>query len=303
MNNQLNYNFTGFNPGISTAVAQELKQYLNLEKIPDLTPIEIGHVNKSFLIQTNEDKFFCKVSPLWYKNSLTREEWCLRLLEERGAPVPRVIGLIKDDNTMLRGHEVLILEYIEGDLLSRIPILPEHYKSLYNIYNILHSQPMALYGWLDANFKGTKESWKDFLVDIENIEQCKSISHEWKNKITTVVERLSSHQYNMEKGRLLYGDFNLDNFIWTPSGKLVGLDFQNCFSGDPLYDFAVIINKYPLFYKYIEDKHTLDQKTLDLYHLRFLLTRLSFFYQNNNHVYIKGIEKKFNTIFNKLFYK
>jgi aminoglycoside phosphotransferase (APT) family kinase protein len=99
---------------------------------------------------------------------------------------------------------------------------------------------------------------------------------------------------------LLYGDFNLDNFILSLSGEIYALDFQNCFSGDPLYDYSIIIDKYPSFVKFLNSEQKMQKRLLKLYTLRYLLTRISYFIQKNDFELTNFYIKRFNSVYQKL---
>ncbi len=280
MSNLIDYNHTGFEQLSPEAIALTLREGLGL-RVEEMSRVDIGHVNQSFFLKAGDRKLFCKISPLWYRRSLSREKWCIDRLRSQGLAVPEVIGLIGEDNRGVPGHAILVLEYIEGEMVSHLPGISETvWEKIGAIYHEIHSFPMEGFGWLDDSFVGQKETWLDFLLDIENLDLCRSISP----SMVTAVDRLLAEFRRVDfsaltRGSLLYGDFNLDNFILSPSGQVYALDFQNCFSGDPLYDFPLAIDRYPSYVNLIGRLDSGQERLLELYTLRYLLTRISYFYQ------------------------
>lgn len=300
MENDINYCNTGFEELSNDSIIKELEKKLN-RKVESLVLIDSGHVNKSFIVKTFEGKLFCKVSPLWYKNSLSREEWCLKKLIQKKIKVPKVIGLISDQNKNAPGHEILILEYVVGQLLCDIPIIKsEHLDEILNTYNCIHSNEIKGFGWLNKSFEGKNNTWLDFLLDIENLNLCYNISEEWSDKINIILNHFYTLSFKeILKGKLLYGDFNLSNFIVTPSKKIYSLDFQNCFSGDPLYDFASIYILFPTYIKR-NNFNDLQKKKIILYALRYLLGRISYFIKKKDVNKVDFYKNKFEIIYKDL---
>ena len=278
----IDYNHTGFEYLSWEKIALALREGLGL-RVEKIDRVDIGHVNQSFFLKTGGKKLFCKVSPLWYRRSLSRERWCIDRLRSQGLAVPEVVGLIGENNQVIPGHEILVLEYIEGEMVSRLPVIPcAVWQEIGAIYHSLHSFPMEGFGWLDDGFVGQKQTWLGFLLDIENLDLCQTISPDLAAVTGCLLAEFQRFDFSyLRQGRLLYGDFNLDNFILSPSGQVYALDFQNCFSGDPLYDFPLAIDRYPSCLDSIGEISGGQGRLLGLYMLRYLLTRISYFYQKD----------------------
>jgi fructosamine-3-kinase len=301
MRNFINYNNTDFENLTDGVITKELEEKFHFEII-SMSHIDTGHVNKCVVVGTQENTFFCKISPLWYKKSLSREKWCLNKLLTRKVLVPKIVGLVEDNNENMPGHEILVLEYIPGKLISQLPnISDDILEKISKVYCCLHSFEVKKFGWLDPNFIGDKDGWLDFLLDIENLDLCRSISKELNKKINFLLNNLKIFDFkSLKNGCLLYGDFNLDNFILSLSGEIYALDFQNCFSGDPLYDYSIIIDKYPSFVKFLNSEQKMQKRLLKLYTLRYLLTRISYFIQKNDFELTNFYIKRFNSVYQKL---
>lgn len=304
MRKEINYQITGFN----TIDKLDLSKIL-VEIIPDkpklflIEQIYEGNVNRNFKITCDEKKYFCKISPLWYNDSLLRESWALKLIKSKGCNVPSVIKYLNKKNNLIPGHEIMLLEYIEGSLLAGEKNISKFYKEIINIYNLIHSVEIKRFGWLNNKFFGKNKSWKDFLLQIENEEKISRINKEWNDNLLFVRKEIINFIYNETYcGRLLYGDFNYYNFIINTEKELISFDFQNCFSGDPLYDFGIILSKDINFEKYLKFINTYGynnmcvDKTVLLYSLRHLLSMLAFYNESKNEERLSFIKDMFYEI-------
>ena len=294
MGKSINYQLTGFKALQIEKVRKKLEATLQ-EKIVSMENIPYGKVNLSYHVVTNSKDLFCKFSPVWYKHSLERETWALKTIKGNGGIVPNVVCYIKDGFNY-RGHELLVLEYISGSLLSNIENKNKLYKKIFETYNILHSIAMPGWGWLDRKFKGQHQKWQEFLYDVENIDSYGHISLEWKMRAEYVIKNLKNIKPSTETARLLYGDYNDNNFIVTEAGDVCSLDFQNCFAGDPLYDIGIIVSKSDEVFNYLKYLDYFSEnkiKVIYLYALRHILSMLAFYINSYDDDKIEALSKRF----------
>jgi len=304
MPRDVQYKKTGFSQLDKINIKIRLKNFiLPNSSIVSVERIYSGNVNRNFKIITEQGDFFCKIAPLWYSHSLRREAWALKHLKRIGCYVPNVIRYFDADNKVIPGHEILILEYIDGVILAEIQRKNKFYKKIIDLYNNIHSVKLKRYGWLNKSFIGSNKAWKDFLLKIENEESIRKISDAWSKNVDFVQREINNFSYNIKSGRLLYGDFNYYNFIINQKNVLIAFDFQNCFSGDPLYDVGMILSKDIGFLKYLHHFSGFNpvnrentRKIVFLYGLRHLLSMLSFYIDTDNKERILFINKRFLAI-------
>ena len=283
------------------------------ESIISVDQIPYGHVNRNLRITTKDTRYFCKIAPLWYKGSLDREAWALGKVKDAGCLVPSVLGYLDKDNDVIPEFEMLLLEHVDGDLLEGMNERERgrYYSQIVKLYNLIHSIPVNHFGWLNKEFEGSDDTWMDFLVQIENEDAISSLDTELLERVSFVRRELaaclegdtSSSQEGAGTGNLLYGDFNYANFIVNRDDRVVALDFQNCFSGDPLYDVAMMLVNDERFEAYLKTPKGYDlidndatRRLVYLYCLRYLTSMLIFFMTQNNKEMIIFARKRFSKI-------
>ncbi len=295
MDLETDYSKTGF-LAVDKLVFSGRLNYIFSEKLIKIEKIPFGNVNRNYRIIAQRKKYFCKISPLWYENSLRREAWALRNITKKGGIVPAVISYFDKNNNIIPQHEILILEYISGKNFFFHNNKVKFYKNIFNSYNIIHSIKMCGFGWLDSHFIGRNKKWIDFLMKLENIDTCRELIISHDVDINYVFSELSKFQFKLDESRLLYGDYNYYNFIITNDEKLYSLDLQNCFAGDPAYDIGIIIAKDNISKKHLKylDNFSEDKmRLIYLYALRHLLSILSFYIINVNQRKIGFAIKRF----------
>ena len=304
MNKEIQYQKTGFDELDKLDIAINLSSILP-EKFSKVSVERIfeGNVNRNFKINADHKRYFCKIAPMWYKKSLWRETWALKRLKKIGCRVPNVVKYFDKSNKALPGYEILLLEYIDGVLLIRMKNISMFYENIIDLYNSIHSINMKQYGWLDERFVGQNKTWKDFLLQIENEKSISQIGNKWIKNLAFVRNEIENYNFNIGPGKLLYGDFNYYNFIINQENKLVAFDFQNCFSGDSLYDVGMILAKDLEFEKHLHRFKTfysanknVARKSVLLYSLRYLLSMLAFYIAFNNKERILFAKRRFSMI-------
>lgn len=184
-----------------------------------------------------------KIAPRWFADSLRREARCLRLLRQHGVPVPEVVDVVPAHAEPLPGHDLLLMTTVDGRPLRRTDLVPARLPDLLRPYHTLHDTALHGYGWFTAGFTGRHQSWRSYLLDLQEAPEFTAVPA-WRPRREALLSLLAVVP-DVIPARLLYGDYNRDNFLVTGDGILVALDFQGCFAGDPLYDWATILLKEP----------------------------------------------------------
>lgn len=225
------------------------------QTIVDCSPSRMVHEHRGVVNQVWHVHFShragvtIKIAPRWFAGSLPREAKCLRLLHDKGVAVPRVLCVIPAQEDPLRGHDLLVMTTITGTTLRDADLTLGTLSQLLRPYHQLHQTAVPGYGWFSQDLTGNHQTWRSFLLDLEEEPQV-AMNPPWPNRRARVSHLLSDVP---EPGaaRLLYGDYNRDNFILQPDGTVFALDFQNCFAGDPLYDWATVLLKEPKKTQYL----------------------------------------------------
>ncbi len=306
MSKEVEYKSTGFEKLDSMDLSINLSAILP-EKFSHISVERIyyGNVNRNFKIVTDQNKYFCKIAPLWYEGSLCREAWALKKIKTLGCRVPEVLLYLDKRNDIIPGYEILLLEYVNGTLLADVANKEKYYAQIIRTYNSIHSISVEKYGWLDKNFVGENKTWVEFLLQIENEKSINSLGDVWMAGVNFVRDEIKKYPFGIYSGKLLYGDFNYYNFILNQDEVVVAFDFQNCFSGDPLYDVGMMVAKDIGFEKFLENFKTFNtvgkkdmRKRVFLYSLRYLLSMLSFYVSSQNEERILFAQKRFFEIKN-----
>ena len=255
------YRDTGFSELCLEDGLARLSLLLGSTQPLSFSELPAGTLNKVLRLYSSEapdsDCYICKISPRWNNTGLERESWCCEQVRSAtSVRVPRVITYLPAANNAFAGHEVLVLECIAGrEMVSQDLDHPELVKRLADALHQIHSIPMPGYGWLSPSHSGMHRSWQDFLVQIDNLPVTLSSGTMPEQETLWFQEELAQISL-IEPGCLLHGDPKNENVIITPDHEPVLVDYQNCFSGDPLYDVGVglffnreLLNHTSLFFK------------------------------------------------------
>lgn len=255
---------------IEFSIKKNLPKILNSRVLGiELLPSKISLVYK---IRTSKSDYVIKVAPHWFTGSLSRELFCYEVL--KGFKLAKVCGYYSEVNDYIAGYEFFILEFIDGIILDSYNFVnPVYFQQIESIYTKLHSIQLKEFGWLDNHMIGQSATWLDFVLDIDNLDSIVSSGLVSMEKINLVMDRLLEKvSCRSVKPALLYGDFNPKNFIADNSGIIIPIDFQNCFSGDYLYDYSIAVTYNEKVLDFFDAR---DQSLLILYATRVCLTKLA----------------------------
>lgn len=240
---QPDYRDTGWDalrPGEIRSAAQHLVAH----SVTGMTRASGGVVNQVWHVRFATHRgVTIKVAPRWFTGSLRREARCLQLLRQHGVPVPDVVDVVPAHAEPLPGHDLLLMTTVDGRHLRGTDLVPARLPHLLQPYRTLHEIVLDGYGWLTPDFNGRNTSWRAHLLDLEEAPEL-TTDPVWRSRREALVSMFGAVPETVP-ARLLYGDYNRDNFLVTADGTLVALDFQGCFAGDPLYDWATILLKEP----------------------------------------------------------
>ena len=276
---KINFNKTGFDNFSQQKIKNGLGDALD-SRVFSLKKSKYGRVNLNLEVLTQNEKFFVKIAPVWYKNSLEREKWVIQNIHNVFLHVPEIFKYFDEKNKYIKKHEVLIMKYVDGDVLEEVDNKENYFEQIFKIYNDIHQIKVKGYGWLSEDHMGLNRDWSEYLLNIENSSLLEKKKNTWNKELIWVKNELLKSYDHSFQSKLLYGDFNYSNFIVSPDGKiLTALDFQNVFAGDPLYDFGIISSKDNEFMEFILNRFKLlkEKKKIIIYGLRHLLTMLSYY--------------------------
>jgi|GEM_PF-1963618 len=282
INNNINLNYlnTGWESFDLATSINDIGNLASSTKIKSYKTLEGGSFNKIILAETNSEQFIIKISPLWNKGGLDREHWFYKKVNTYSTKIktPHVLSYTPYENNILPGHAILILEYISGHILTDTDLDRENtHHQIATFLKTTHRVPGKGYGWLNDCFEGTYTTWEDFLLDIDNLEYTRESGLLPAGQINEVLSSLREKCNISFKPSLLYGDLNKGNIL-IHNDDLFIIDFENCFSGHPLYDLGIgaffIPKIMQLLPVYINSPSRLERQQILLYALRHAISTL-----------------------------
>jgi len=252
------------------------------KEISDYSELNGGFFNKVILIETSSGKYVLKISPLWNKGGLARENFVYSNLQNKSHELfkmARIYSYTPSNNAIVPNHEALIIEYISGSkpMAADLDIRKFH-KKISSFLSTIHSIPMKGYGWLNENFAGKKNSWQDFLVDIDNLNVTKNSNLLTEKELTWLINKLVNKCNDDFNPVLLYGDLKPENIL-IKNDDIYLIDFENCFSGHKYYDIGIGLFFIPKIQKYLntylkENEQKKIKKQIILYAMRHAISCL-----------------------------
>jgi len=212
------------------------------EKITNYTELGGGYFNKVLMVKTASTKTVVKISPLWNKSGLARENFVYSNLKNNDSKLFKLAELcsyIPDSNIIIPRHAILIIKYINGRKPKTNELASKNFhKKIAAFLDLFHGTPMKGYGWLDEKLVGKNSSWNNFLKNIDNIEIVANSGLLSRNEINWAVNELISNCTDNCRPVLLYGDLKPENILIN-NGNIHIIDFENCFSGHKYYDIGI----------------------------------------------------------------
>lgn len=204
-----------------------------------------GQSNPTFRLSTPGAAYVLRRKPfgdlLPSAHAVEREYRVMRALSGSAVPVPQVHGLCEDPS--IAGTTFFVMDFVPGRIFedSRMPALAREERSaLFDAMNTviaaLHAIDPAAAGLADFGRPGnyierqiarwTKQYRASITQPIEEMER--------------IIEWLPRHLPPEHGGRIVHGDYKVDNIIFHPTeARIVALlDWELATLGDPLADFA-----------------------------------------------------------------
>lgn len=221
----------------------ELLEMLEIkDKIDNCTELSGGYFNKVIVVETKSNRNVIKVSPLWNKGGLARENFVYSNLQNKlnkSFKLPKILSYIPNDNRIIPNHEILINEFIDGHKPTDDELgSKEFHRKISSFLDSIHDTPMNGYGWLDEKFIGKNDFWQSFLTNIDNFNLTINNGSLSEKDISWLIDRLTRECDNDFRSVLLYGDLKPENIL-IRNGDIYIIDFKNCFSGHQYYDTGI----------------------------------------------------------------
>jgi aminoglycoside phosphotransferase (APT) family kinase protein len=204
-----------------------------------------GQSNPTFRLSTPSAAYVLRRKPfgilLPSAHAVEREYRVMRALHGLAVPVPRVHGLCEDAS--IAGTTFFVMDYVAGRIFedSRMPTLAReernaHFDAMNGVIAALHtidpgSVDLAEFGrpgnYIERQVaRWTKQYRASMMEPIEEMER--------------IIEWLPLHLPPEHGGRIVHGDYKVDNIVFHPTEACVValLDWELATIGDPLADFA-----------------------------------------------------------------
>lgn len=201
-----------------------------------------GLLNKVFLLYARGRKVVAKISPLWNQGGLAREVWCYQQIQnETSFKTAKVFSFTQAENSVFPGHEIVLMEYLPGHLLTSEELRKEKTREqIALMLNEIHRIPMKGYGWLKTDFSGIHSTWSEFLANIDNLRTTERSGVLPPEDLRWLTNELAETCNFDSQACLLHGDLRKENIIINGE-ELSLIDFQNCFAGHALYDVGIAL--------------------------------------------------------------
>lgn len=189
------------------------------------------------------------------RDAIALEAWSCERSREAGLPAPRILSL--DTSCSRFPSSFLMMEKMRGECLERLELpaqdLEKALRYLGSLMRALHEIETPRFGLLDeAHYRaagvvqGFADSWNDALFgaaeeSLKYLARAEALTAGEVEQVRGLVERESRlADLQPTGGRLLHGDLGLVHVWFDPEkGAISGvIDFGECVSGDPVYDFC-----------------------------------------------------------------
>lgn len=222
---------------------------LNL-KVAKIKQAKGGLINDVFFVETEKGEAVFRISPggAPWRPGFEGERWALKQCSKIDIPVPEILAFGVVQTKLPHPCQYLLVERIAGKPLKELLHLKrEEIKSYYKEAGYLlakiHTIKTKGFGPLKSGGKGSFKSWEEFLLRHINTRllnyllENRVINEELKNRIFDVFNSEKAY-LKLKSPVLLHGDFS-NAHIFIDKAKISGIiDFEDCVSGDPLYDLA-----------------------------------------------------------------
>lgn len=309
MSKTVEYNKHGFeNIDIrNPETIRRLEDKLGIE-IGGVQEFTVGTFNKVFRLSGEQNDIVIKVSPEWNKKGLNREKWCYEQIRNlTRLHIARLLKYLGCENSVFPGHEILAMDYIPGHTVTHVEMMRrENHQAAAHILSEFHQiKHVDGYGWLNDGFSGENQDWHEFLEEIDNIDVVLDSDILPTQDVDWLIREMLDTVPPNAQTTLLFGDLKKDNLIVTDlpddcetGDKIVPIDFQNCFVGDPVYDVGIGLFSNPEMLIYLKNylngnNFNEDKRKAILYALRHALSTLGHRIMIGNHTGVNQALSRF----------
>lgn len=292
----------------STKVRDFLKENIS-PTISNLKTLEGGEMSCPFSFTADGVEYVMRIDS--HNRSYQKDAYAWKHFASKELPIPEMVRLgIFDDK-----HYFAITKKAEGNILNllnkeeTLKIIPSLIITIEAIHAIDVSQTEG-YGYWDSEGKATYNTWKEYLLSInENIE-------EWKKKNSrkyfdqAIMERIYNAMlplvaYISEEKHLLHGDYGFSNVVTDGEKVTAVLDWGEGRFGDFVFDIAWLdlwqdaISYEKLFKKYYESvKKPIPHfsERIRCYKLHLLYGSLKFIIESDQEDQYREIENKLHSL-------
>jgi homoserine kinase type II len=206
--------------------------------------IDAGTINSNYEVETRSGRFFLRVNEGKSEGDVRYEAELVRALAAGGVVTPAPMLAGNEPFARYLGRCISLFPWVEGRHCAHGEIDAEAVSRLGEALAQLHLVGQSLppghlragiYTWerIRARFEGFRRR-----PDAELSEAVRILADEfdWQD------------EHADERGRavrgVIHGDLFPDNVLFTPSGSLVLLDFEQASFGSLVYDLAVCVNSW-----------------------------------------------------------
>jgi len=212
--------------------------------------IPIGESNQVYDVATEDGQHV--IVRMSYESDpvFEHERWAIERCAEHGISVPRV--LLVERVSLDPPISICIETKLDG--VSLDTLLREHAGSPDKIAALvrqagamlarIHAVPTSRFGWIRPDGVGNRPSWASFMRKWgekrdELVASGARIGVGARDIDGAIEILLQPHaEYQDVEPRLVHGDYTPEHILLV-AGRISGvIDFGNCLSGDPAYDFA-----------------------------------------------------------------
>jgi hygromycin-B 4-O-kinase len=224
---------------------QDFLQKSNYQEIINLTPASGGDWSQAFFFEADGQSKVIRFSLA--NEDFLKDKFAYRF-NAPNLPIPK----IEEIGKAFDGYYA-ISPKIEGEMIDHLPndrmkLLVPQVLSLFNALRTVDVSETTGYGGWNVNGKGTRNSWREFLVEVNKYDPVSRV--DWRsglasrpetsalfNRVYQEMTRLL--EYCPEERHLIHNDLLHFNLI-TRENKVAGvIDWGCSLYGDFLYDLAM----------------------------------------------------------------
>ena len=181
-------------------------------------------------------------------HDMVREYRIISALSPQGVPVPRALGLCRDE--AVNECPFYVMEFVNGHILrdraqaesefdrATLPSIGEHLaEALIQLHDV--DVDMAGLGdlarrdgYIERQLRRWRGQFEQMIVDGENYD----------GLVEAVADELAKSVPTQQRVSVVHGDYRLDNTVLDDQGKVRAiLDWEICSLGDPLADVGLLL--------------------------------------------------------------